>query len=270
MSAIRKIGLHIQEWTPGTATWVAECNAPILKVMSTSRESLEWVLERSPGTKILVFRKYYDLAQQRAWLDSGDGTKLADEVYTDYAPCLAVCHKRKVVPYFEDLNEMPWDPWTEMPDKQARLSTRFAERCIILGVRPAVLSIAVGNPPGSMEERAWLWDKLYPALYAAKRASGVLSRHSYGAKRFWEPDPKYYALRHRDDRAMWPADLQTLPEIHSEIGIDYGVLYGSPTPKGYKSSGSAEQYVEDLTWYGDEIGKDPYVLGATIFGAGVA
>ena len=120
------------------------------------------------------------------------------------------------------------------------------------------------------DPRRWIWSKLYPALYAAKKAKGCLARHLYGARRMWEPDPKYYALRYRDDRSFWPADLQDLPEIFSEIGIDYGVIGGTPTPQGWRSSGSAAQYVEDLTWFGDEIDQDAYVLGGTIFTAGAA
>jgi hypothetical protein len=242
----------------------------VLKTMDASFEALRYVLERSPETKIVVFRKYYGQSDaMRAWLDSGDGAALADEVYAMFAGCLALCEQRGVTAYLEDLNEMPWDPWSEMPDKQARLSAAFAGRCAELGVRPAVLSIAVGNPPGSFEERAWIWEKLYPALYAAQNARGALSRHLYGAPRMWQPEAKYYALRYRDDRAMWPADLQSLPELVTECGIDGGVIgAASAAVAGWRAYVNAEQYVADLEWFGDEIGKDKYILGATIFTAG--
>jgi hypothetical protein len=237
--------------------------------MDASLHALEYDLERSPRTKIAVFRKYYDEQAQRRWLDSGDGASLADEVFGMFVACVAACEARGVTPYLEDLNEMPWDPWDTMPDQQARLSAAFADRCAELHVRPAVLSIAVGNPPGSFAERAWLWEKLLPALYAAQRASGALSRHLYGAPRMNQPDPKYYALRYRDDRAMWPADLQGLPELVTECGIDGGVI-GAPSAAaaGWRNYVSAEQYCEDLVWFAGELAKDSYILGATIFTAG--
>lgn len=237
--------------------------------MDRSLDPLRHVLEQSPETHTVVFRKYYDADQQRAWLESGDGAALAQEVYNDYAECIALCETQGVRVYVEDLNEMPWDPWDSAPDKQARLSAAFATQCGLMALRPAVLSIAVGNPPGSFDERRWIWEKLYPALYAAQRAGGALSRHLYGAPRFNQPDPQYYALRYRDDRAMWPADLQFLPELVTECGIDGGVI-GAPSAAeaGWRNYITADQYVEDLRWFNDEIGKDAYIIGATVFLAG--
>jgi hypothetical protein len=264
-----KIGIHVQAFTPGCAEWVADANPPILKTMDASLDPLKYILDRSPETKIVVFRKYFEDHWQSFYMAGGQGDVLADAVVNMFRASIDECLRRGVDVYVEGLNEPPWDPWDSAPDKQARLYVAFAERCAQLGVKPAVLSMSVGNPPGSFDERRWIWGKLYPALYAAKAAGGCLARHLYGAKRMWEPDPKYYALRYRDDRTFWPADLQDLPEIVSECGIDWGVLGGFDPPRGWRSSGSASQYVEDLTWFGDEIAKDAYVLGSTIFSAGV-
>lgn len=265
-----KIGVHLQAYTPGAAEWIAAAHPPILKVMDPSLDPLQFILDRSPETKIVVVRQYFDDNQQRAFLGTGNGALLADVVTETFTNVIMECDRRSVALYVESLNEMPWDPWAEAPDKQARLSVAFAERCAQLEVRPAVLSMSVGNPPGSFDERRWLWDKLYPALYAAKAANGCLSRHLYGAPHMNQPDPKYYALRYRDDRTFWPADLQDIPEIFSEVGIDWGVVGGYDPPRGWRSSGSAAAYVEDLDWFGSEISKDSWVLGATIFTAGAA
>jgi hypothetical protein len=263
-----KYGAHIQYFLPGVAQWVGEANGPILKTMDASLDPLKTALDLAPRTKIVVFRKWYDTWEQDQLLEDCAGARIADDVVAEFRQSIEECENRGITVYVESLNEMRWDPWDVWPDRQAAFDVAFSEECAHLGVRPCVLSIAVGNPPGNFEERAWLWSKLYPALYAARAAGGALGIHLYGAPRMWEPDAQYYALRYRDDRQMWPADLRNLPTIVSEAGIDWGVVGGFDPPRGWKSSGDAAQYVEDLRWHDGEIAKDNYILGAVIFTVG--
>ena len=158
------------------------------------------------------------------------------------------------------------------------------------------LKVAVGNFPAGTPE-AHEFEAFLPALAVAKEHGGVLALHEYSAPtlldgvgadipgldgtdghgaltlryRFWYD---HYLRRH---------DL-VLPLVITEAGIDGGVLptqevglmgwrdFFKPEP-GAKApeeipAYAVQDYLDQLSWYDDQLRCDPYVLGFGIFNVG--
>jgi len=161
-----------------------------------------------------------------------------------------------------------------------------------LGLRVAVGNFAVGNPEAD-EFPAFL-----PAIAAVKEYGGVLAVHEYSAPTLGDglgmgipgldsdADSGALTLRYRFwyDHYLQPNDL-VVPLIVTEAGIDGGVLaenesglagwrdfYSETLDNAYVRSASVAEagadYVQQLSWYDDELRRDPYVLGFAIFNAG--
>jgi len=119
-----------------------------------------------------------------------------------------------------------------------------------------------------MDEIAYQWTIMAPALRVAKQAGGALGLHEYSAPTM-QSDAGWLCLRYRKVYDVLPPDLQDIPLIIGECGIDGGVVgAGSADTAGWKHYASAQQYADQLEWYDREMSRDAYVLGATIFTAG--
>ena len=149
-----------------------------------------------------------------------------------------------------------------------------------LGLRVAVGNFAVGNPEAD-EFSAFL-----PAIAAAKEYGGVLAMHEYSAPTLSDglgmgipgldsdTDSGALTLRYRYwyNHYLQPNNL-IIPLIITEAGIDGGVLADNTSGAGgwcdfYGSTSDGADYVQQLSWYDDELRRDPYVLGFAIFNAG--
>jgi hypothetical protein len=195
-----------------------------------------------------------------------------------------------------------WEGWNEfVPVSNERMAwyARFEARraCAMedLGLRAAVGGFSVGVP----EYEQMLY--FLPALEAAYNCNGIFTLHEYNS-----PDMRCLTdsnqagiipgapqingtlvgpltLRYRFwyEGLLKPRGMGSLPLVISELGIaniltiadcndpggdgwhgysDYLVDQYGPT--------AAEGYVKVLGWYDDEMLKDDYVWGATIFTAG--
>lgn len=180
--------------------------------------------------------------------------------------------ERRMIDYLEGPNEGETTPTWESVES-ARWFGRFWERLARniskAGFRPCIGSIAVGNPPGTLEE---IYDKLeafLSALKAVKRYKGAWSYHAYSLEYSTDPEvEKWYSLRYRLFynflKAKHP-DLADLPMILSEGGIDKA---GNPQTDGWQARGDKGKYEEWLKWFDREIRKDKYILGVTLFQIG--
>ncbi len=169
--------------------------------------------------------------------------------------------------FWQGLNE----PELLTPEGVERYAEFEAERARIMdrhGFRVAVGSFAVGNPT-----RLGWWQQFLPALEAASQFSGVLALHEYAwpsLDRQWA----WYALRHRkvyegEPQHEWPGlpeHLRSLPLLITECGLD-GAIVQSLRPRGWQVlyGNDPGQYLEQLSWYDEELQKDEYVAGAAIF-----
>ncbi|MCS7186129.1 MAG: hypothetical protein RMK89_04145 [Armatimonadota bacterium] len=179
---------------------------------------------------------------------------------------------RKLVDFLEGPNEGENTPTWESVEA-AKWFGRFWERLAMLiakaGFRPCVGSIAVGNPPGSIEEIQAKLDAFAPALRAAKQFKGAWSYHAYSLE--YTTDLKveiWYSLRYRlfyEFLRKRHPELADLPIILTEGGIDKG---GNPKTDGWRARGDAEKFQAWLGWFDSELRKDEEVVGMTLFQIG--
>jgi hypothetical protein len=155
------------------------------------------------------------------------------------------------------------------------------------------LQVAIGNfSTGTPEAERFLG--FLPALQAAKEYGGILALHEYSAPSMRDgvgagiPGMEAQdgggalTLRYRYwyDHYLQANDL-VLPLVITEAGIDGGVLRSQGLNLGgWRDFVSADKlpeemmpqtltdYVEQLSWYDDELRRDPYVLGFAIFNVG--
>lgn len=183
------------------------------------------------------------------------------------------------------------EPGVSQPWEMAWYAAFEAERVVALselGLKAAVGNFSTGTP----EADRFL--DFIPALQATRQHGGILALHEYSAPTLSDgveagiPGLEgaggrgALTLRYRYwyDHYLRARNL-ALPLVITEAGIDGGVLreqkailkgfrdfdiamYGpedSPTP-------SADSYIQQLSWYDDELRRDPYVLGFAIFNVG--
>jgi hypothetical protein len=180
------------------------------------------------------------------------------------------------VDYWEGHNE----PVFEVNTKMALYGQFEAERVRFMaaqGLKCAVGNFASGNPPYDQ------WDEFFPALEALRQYGGVLALHEYSAPTIdfgYEPAlaEGSLTLRYRRVyREFVPPELH-VPIIVTEAGID-GLAMADRFGSGWKDFISYWNdipldpdaywaYLDQLQWYDEQIQKDDWVLGATIFVAG--
>ncbi len=183
------------------------------------------------------------------------------------------------VDYWEGHNE----PVFENEAKMALYGWFEAERVrqmAAYGFKCAVGNFSSGNPPLDQ------WDEFFPALRAVKEYGGALALHEYAAPTMdhgYDPalGEGWLTLRYRKVyRAIVPSNLHA-PILITEAGIDGLVGADRPGPLGagwqdfieYWNKISLDPdvfwaYLDQLQWYDEELQKDDWVIGATIFVAG--
>ncbi len=179
------------------------------------------------------------------------------------------------------------EPIVKTPWEMAWYAAFESERVIAmaeLGLKVAVGNFAAGNPEPD------LIAEFLPALSVAKQHGGIFALHEYSAPSMRDgvgaqlpgmtANPQWGSLtlryRYWYDHYLRVNDL-VLPLVVSEAGIDGGVLRQAEGPMGWRDFAEedgnsldqmATRYVEQLSWYDDELRRDPYVLGFAIFNIG--
>lgn len=159
-----------------------------------------------------------------------------------------------------------------------------------LGLKAAIGNFSTGTPEAD-EFAAFL-----PAVAEAQAHDGILALHEYSAPDMWDgfgsevpgmdgqSEFGALTLRYR----FWyryylqPNDL-VIPLVITETGIDGGVLSEANGQLGgwrdftvepdedlaaLYSPITAAEYLDQLSWYDDELRRDDYVLGCAVFNAG--
>jgi hypothetical protein len=197
-----------------------------------------------------------------------------------------------------------WEGWNEfVPVNTTRMAwyAQFEARraCAMqaLGLRAAVGGFSVGVP--EYADMA----TFMPALEAAYRCGAIFTLHEYnsptltcgvrnndaniipGAPNFGGVLMGYHTLRYRFwyEGYLKPRGMGDLPLVISEAGVEGRPTAGGPCDdpggKAWKNYGDgwvqrgfgpspAEAYVNLLAWYDQELRKDAYVWGATLFTVG--
>ena len=234
------------------------------------------IKQRSPNTIVIGhLNQAYDF--QNA-ITSG-ATDMAAYAADFVAKQLSQYQANTGVDYWEGHNE----PVFENEAKMALYGQFEAERVRQMasyGFKCAVGNFSTGSPPFEQ------WDEFFPALRAVKQYGGALALHEYSAPTMnYGYDPAtgegWLTCRYRKAyREAIPSDLH-VPILVTEAGIDGLVGAGRPGPGGAGWQDFIDYwrrialdpdafwaYIDQLQWYDEELQKDDFVIGATIFVAG--
>jgi len=171
-------------------------------------------------------------------------------------------------PVFE--NEAKMALYGQFEAERVRQMTAYGFKC-------AVGNFSAGNPPFEQ------WDEFFPALRAIREYGGALALHEYSAPTLdygYDPssDDGSLTLRYRRVyRQVIPAELH-VPILITEAGID-GLVSADRIGAGWQDfigywnkipldPDAFWAYMDQLQWYDEELQKDDWVIGATLFVAG--
>ena len=254
---------------------VADGHPRVVKIWDDLGAAVE-IKQHSPNTIVVGhIKQAYDF--QNA-LSSG-ATDMAAYAADFVAQHVSRYQANPGIDYWEGHNE----PVFELESHMALYGQFEAERVRQMaahGLKTAVGNFSAGNPPMTQ------WDDFFPALQAVKQHGGVLALHEYSAPTLDHGyDPRvgegWLTCRYRKVyRHQVPPDLRA-PIIITEAGIDGLVGADRPGPLGSGWQDFIDYwktlpldpdtfwaYMDQLQWYDEELQKDGYVIGATIFVAG--
>lgn len=191
------------------------------------------------------------------------------------------------IEYWEGHNEPVWNTEEEM-GWYAQFEAERMRLMTDLGLKCVIGNFATGAPPLA------LWPAFFPALEAAQEHHALLGLHEYSCPWLWwmtgghqlnpdedEADEGWTTLRYRKvyRQHLIPNRLGNVPLVITECGID-PLVNPKPPEAGFggtwKQLGgfwarhdgepdAADYYFRQLVWYDEELQKDDYVVGATVF-----
>jgi hypothetical protein len=273
-----KLGLHILRAAPDISEYI-QAGAAVVKCVG------EWGLAKDvPEGMLVVGRKFqgdYDAQLQRS---SGKTPLEAAQQFV--GDQLGVYQLNPHIVYWEGHNEPVWST----PEEMSWYAQFEIERMKLMaqhGLRCVLGNFAAGTPP--LE----LWPAFLPAIREGLKFKAILGLHEYSCPWLWwmtgsyqidpdadEGDEGWTTLRYRKVYRQYlsPNDLGHMPLAITECGLDPMV---GPQPPGspggaWRDLGrfwrehdnepdAADYYYRQLVWYDEELQKDDYVVGATIF-----
>lgn len=268
-----KIGIHLIQNNTAGITQICNAHPRVIKILDVHSPMLDAARNYKATTPggIVVLRVYTN----KHYNSSDDpAASAADFMNTVLAPALnsLSAADRALIDYVEGPNECDSTVcWTTLQDAQWFNTFWVALAPLIAdaGHKPCAFSIPVGNPPGTISEMQQKLAAIAPALRACKQRGGAWGYHAYTPT--WSTDigfQLWYSLRYRQFYSYFAQsfpDLIDMPLILTEAGFDSG---GSPTGSGWQANGTAQQYQDWLTWWDDQLIRDNYVLGSTLFQIG--
>lgn len=271
-----KLGLHVtSNSSPAIMEFVREAK-PAVMVLIGDPSMAEAIKEASPETVIVA--RFLEQDQSI----SGDPVDRARAFVSENAGRYAMF---PAVDYWMGWNEPVIDGVADMEWFAAFESERVLAMAEI-GERVAIGNFSAGCP--ELDE----FQAFLPALAVAHEYDGILALHEYSAPTMQSAVgsgvPGLQALSHGGsltlryrywyDHYLRGTDM-VLPLVITEAGIDGGVLSREEgAPQGWRdfaaqhvditSPAAVEWYASQLSWYDDELRRDPHVLGFAVFNAG--
>ena len=245
----------------------------------------DWgIAQDVPEGTLVIGRKHQgDYDAQLQYATGKTPLEAAQQFIHDQLPTY---QSNPLIKYWEGHNEPVWNSNEEM----AWYAQSEVERMRLmagLGLKCVIGNFATGTPPLN------LWPAFFPALRAARQYEAILGLHEYSCPWIWwmtgkhqldpqadEGDEGWTTLRYRKVYRQYliPNGLGDIPLVITECGIDPLV---NPKPPGAKAGAwkqlggfwaehdnepdKADYYFRQLVWYDEEMQKDDYVVGATIF-----
>ena len=275
-----KVGLHVtRNASPAIMDYVETAYPPVVVAVG----DLGWLAEAkdvSPDT--ITLARFNDGAQDMV----GDPAEAARDFVAAHRDEYL---NHPAVDYWLGWNE-PNISMVEDAEWYAAFEAERANAMADLGLKVAIGNFSTGTPEAD-EFAAFL-----PAIEAAKAHDGILALHEYSAPAMWDgfgaevpgmdgqSEFGALTLRYR----FWyryylqPNDL-VIPLVITETGIDGGVLSEAGGRLGgwrdfaatpdedleyLYSPISADDYLDQISWYDDELRRDDYVWGCAVFNAG--
>ncbi|MCS7225140.1 MAG: hypothetical protein NZ959_11415 [Armatimonadetes bacterium] len=273
-----KLGIHlIGSFSEGARKIVVE-GPPVIKVLDPQaigpmREAMALYKKMFPNG-VVVARIWEGTPRLRFQL-SDDSEESANQFWhTVLQPALLRLspEERQLIDFLEGPNEGENCPtWESVESARwfGRFWVRLSRRISQFSLRPCVGSIAVGNPPGTIEEIQAKLTAFAPALQTALECNGTWSYHAYSLEYTTDPSvERWYSLRYRlfyECLSKTNPKLTKLPIILTEGGIDRA---GNPQTDGWRARGDVNTFQRWLEWFDQELKKDRQVIGVTLFQIG--
>ena len=273
-----KLGPHVLRPAAGVGAYL-DAGVPVVKFV----DDFGMALQVRPKT-LVVGRKYKGDYDAQLQYNSGKTPHQAAEQFVNDQ--VDTYTANPAITYWEGHNEPVWSTLQEM-DWYAQFEMERMWLMADLGLKCVIGNFATGTPP--LE----LWPAFVPACEVALDYRGILGLHEYGAAFMWwmtgdnqvdpdadQGDEGWTTLRYRKvyRQFLQPAGVGHLPLVITECGIDPMVR---PEPPGWQAGAwrdmcsrwrdqlgendCADYYFRQVTWYDEELQKDDYVVGATIF-----
>jgi len=272
-----KLGAHVLRSAADLGDYVAAKPA-VVKLVG------EWGMAADlPEGVLAIGRKHQaDYDAQHQYKEGMSPADAARQFVEDQAD---VYRANPQIAYWEGHNEPIWNT----PEEMAWYAQFEIERmkCMAnVGLRCVIGNFATGTPDLA------LWEQFLPAIEAGLEYEALLGVHEYSCPWMWwmtgkhqvdpsedQGDEGWTTLRYRKVYRQWliPRGL-VIPLVITECGIDPLV---NPKPEGapggtWKDLGDFweandlepdkhDYYFRQLVWYDQELQKDDYVVGATIF-----
>ena len=245
----------------------------------------EWgMAPQVPKGTLVIGRKFqgdYDAQLQRA--TGKTPLQAAQQFLRDQ---LGTYQSNPQIIYWEGHNEPVWHAAEEV-SWYAQFETERMRLMADLGLKCVIGNFATGTPDLA------LWPAFLPALRAARQYQAILGLHEYSCPWMWwmtgkhqidpssdQGDEGWTTLRYRKvyRQHLIPNGVGDVPLAITECGLDPLVGPQPPgTPGGTWSQlgrfwaehdnepNEADYYFRQLVWYDEELQKDEFVVGATVF-----
>ncbi len=273
-----KLGPHVLR-SAGRLGEYIESGPAVVKLVG------DWGMAKDISSDILIIgRKFEDKYDAQLQRNTGKTPFQAAQQFINDQ--MSTYRSNPHILYWEGHNEPAWNTLDEM-EWYAEFEVERIQLMAKEGLKCVIGNFATGAP--ALE----LWPAFIPAMKAAKQHGAILGLHEYSCPWMWwmtgkhQLDPKedqgdegWTTLRYRKiyRQYLTPNDVGDVPLAITECGIDPLVNPKPPntTSATWKGLGEfwkmrdgepdkADYYFRQLLWYDEELQKDDYVIGATIF-----
>lgn len=249
-STVNKIGMHMQDGNDeALLTAIAQIKAPVNKTMNLSVDWCMRIKQASP-TSLLVGRAYVD----NQYRYKTDPAGLIQEMLDKYSPAIAYLDVIEVTN--EAVNNLSTAEDVAAFDTfQAMFAEAAWERWQDINIGLFCLPTGNFGWPGEWK----IAD--FPKSLALPRDKVYFCFHEYSWYTWdWESPARCLRYRTLMDGIVGNA-------IITECGMTHAVVQDEKDI-GWQTGIDRNVYITGMKWYNDELAKDDYIIGATVFNCG--
>ncbi len=264
-----KLSIQIYQNYTSAGQQVVQAHPKVLKIIKSDTAMMNAAREYKNGTPngVVILRVMPWSGYHYTITDSPAGA--ANDFFTQFiAPSLPAWNSpdRYLIDYVEGPNEGDNCPTWGSPAEAAWFNDFWLTLTPLIvnaGYKPCLASMAVGNPPGDINNINACIAAFVPALRQAKPYGGAWGYHGYTY--FFGKDPSgielSYSLRYRrfyNYFAQSAPDLLDMPMFITEAGGEGG-------GGGWMIHTDQAGFTDWLTWWDGQLQQDSYIKGVTLF-----